>query len=189
MVFAAFAAASLLGILALKAYQVFIEPDALSMRYLGIEALDGAAPEFVLQGHDGRAVKLSDYRGRFVFLNFWATWCESCKVEMPSMALLARSLSGEPIAMVAATVDEGWEPVDRFFGSQPPAFQVLRDPESTWSKTYGTTKFPETYLIGPDGRLRAMFVGPRDWGDKAFELWFRQQLARLAPEPPARAAN
>ena len=187
--FAVFAAASLSGILAMKAYQVFIEPDALSMRYLGIEPAAGPATEFALQSHDGKTVKLSAFRGRFVFLNFWATWCESCKVEMPSMARLAEALAGAPLAMVAATVDDGWEPVDRFFAGRATPFQVLRDPDSTWAKTYGTTKFPETYLIGPDGLLRAKFVGPRDWGDKSFELYLRKHLEEIAAPPPERASN
>ena len=105
------------------------------------------------------------------------------------MAELARRLTGAPIAMVAATVDESWEPVDRFFAGAAPPFTVLRDLDATWSKTYGTVKFPETYLIGPDGTLRAKFVGPRDWNDKAFELYFRKQLAALPSTGVARAAN
>jgi peroxiredoxin len=189
VVFAVFAAASLLFILGSKAWQVFVEPDELSARYLGIEGVGGPAAPFELLRHDGATVKLADYQGRFVLLNFWATWCDSCRTEMPSMAALASRLRADKLAMVAATVDEGWEPVDRFFGARAPPFDVLRDPESKWAKTYGTVKFPETYLIGPDGKLRAKFVGPRDWSDKAFELYFRKQLAEISPTDTPRAAN
>ncbi len=182
-VFVAFAALSLVGILGFKAYQVFWEPDARSLRYLGLDPLDAPAPDVVLESRDGKPVRLSDFRGKLVFLNFWATWCDSCRLEMPSMALLASRLGRDRFVMVAATVDESWEPVDRFLAGRPVAFQVLRDPDSKWAHALGTTKFPETYLLGPDGRLQGRFVGPRDWSDRAFELYFRKVLDGLPQEP------
>lgn len=184
LVFVVLGAASLVALLGFKAYQVFVEPDAMSMQYLGLDPLDAPAPDIVLQDHQGKAVRLSDYRGKLVFLNFWATWCDSCRIEMPSMAQLGAQLKGERFAMIAATVDDSWTPVDAFFQGRAVAFDVLRDPESRWAKELGTSKFPETYLIGPDGRLRAKFVGPRDWGDRAFEVYFRKLLAELEPQAP-----
>jgi len=183
IVFVVFGALSLAGILGFKAYQVFVEPDAMSMRYLGIDPLDAPAPDIVLENHDGKPVKLSDYRGKLVFLNFWATWCDSCRIEMPSMARLGAQLKGERFAMLAVTVDDSWAPVDAFFRGRAVAFDILRDPDSKWAKELGTSKFPETYLVGPDGRLRGKFVGPRDWSDRAFELYFRKVLADLEPPP------
>jgi hypothetical protein len=87
--------------------------------------------------------------------------------------------------MVAATVDDGWEPVDKFLAGRDFPMTILRDVDGKWAKTYGTTKFPETYLVGPDGRLLAKFVGPRDWSDKAFELYFRKALSGLPQKTAA----
>lgn len=179
--FAAVAALSLAGILGFKAWQVFVEPGRAEARYLGVDRMEGPAPEFVLEARDGRTVKLSDLRGKFVFLNFWATWCPTCKTEMPSMVAMLNALEGAPMVAIAATVDESWEPVDRYLGRQAVPFQVLRDPGQKWAGAYGTTKFPETFVIGPDGRLRAKFVGPRDWSDRAFELYFRKLLSEAGP--------
>jgi peroxiredoxin len=183
--FVAAAALSLAGIMGVQGYQVFVEPGVAEARYLGIDPVDGPAPEFVLQTRDGKEVKLSDFRGKFVFLNFWATWCPTCKTEMPSMVSLLQALRDAPMVSIAATVDESWEPVDRYLGKQALPFHVLRDPEQRWAGAYGTSKFPETYVIGPDGRLRAKFVGPRDWSDRAFELYFRRLLSEAGPAQAA----
>ncbi|HEY3451933.1 MAG TPA: redoxin domain-containing protein [Myxococcales bacterium] len=179
IVFVVAAAASLVGILGFKAWQVFVEPSQAEARYLGIEPVEGLAPEFVLQARDGKQVKLSDFRGKVVFLNFWATWCPTCKTEMPSMTAMLHTLRDPNLVAIAATVDESWEPVDTYLGKQPLPYQVLRDPEQKWAGSYGTSKFPETYVIGPDGRLRAKFVGSRDWSDRAFELYFRKLLSEV----------
>lgn len=172
------------GALVAKIWEVAVEPETSALDYLGAIPLERPAPAFELLDREGRPVRLEDFRGRWVFLNFWATWCESCRTEMPSMERLAQRLKGEDFAMLAATVDEGWAPVDAFFEEARPTFTVLHDPEAKWATAYGTTKFPETWLIGPDGRLRARFVGPRDWSDPAFEAWFASVLGR-----PAKAAG
>ncbi|MBI5543126.1 MAG: redoxin domain-containing protein, partial [Deltaproteobacteria bacterium] len=173
LAFALFALASLAGVLGMKVWQVFIEPDQRALRYLGIEPLDAPAPEFAFEARGAKIVRLADYRGRYVLLHYWATWCDSCREELPSMALLAQVLGQEPISVIAATVDESWVPVDELLGGGKLPFEVLRDPESRWAKAYGTSKFPETYLIAPDGRLQAKLVGPRDWADRSFELYLR----------------
>lgn len=176
LAFAVAAGLSLVSILALKGYQVFIEPSLMEAKYLGLAKLEGPAPDFVMDLRDGRKVKLSDFRGKYVFLNYWATWCDSCRVEMPSMVGMLNELRTLPMVSIAATVDDTWEPVDKFLAGRPWPFLVLRDPEAKWAHTYGTTKFPETYVIGPDGQFRGKFIGPRDWSDKAFSLYFRKLL-------------
>ena len=121
------------------------------------------APDFVLPvGDTNKGVKLSDYKGKWVFVNFWATWCPPCRDEMPSMEMLNRRFKDEMV-MVAVSVDEDWNEVNRFFGDTKPTFQVLWDKKKTAARLYGTRKFPETYLIAPDGTVAARFIGPRDW--------------------------
>jgi thiol-disulfide isomerase/thioredoxin len=183
-VLAALVAAGLIGA---KVYEIAFAPRQQTRAYLGVEPRSGAAPAFELKAKDGSPVRLADYRGRTVFLNFWATWCDTCRVEMPSMQHLAQVLKGADFAMVAASVDDSWDPINQYFASAAPAFQVLHDPEARWSRTYGTVKFPETYLIGPDGKLIAKFTGPRDWADPAMEVYFKDLLASLGGRPASGA--
>jgi thiol-disulfide isomerase/thioredoxin len=135
------------------------------------------APEIQLaavyhEGKDGGgSVKLSDYKGKWVFVNFWATWCAPCRDEMPSMEMLNRRFKGE-FAMIAVSVDDDQAQIGRFFGSDKPSFTVLWDSEKRFSNIYGSRKFPESYLIDPEGRIAAKFTGPRDWYNQGTVQYF-----------------
>lgn len=167
---------------AVKAYEISRHSRALPHDPLAVQPLDRPAPPFALADRQGNRVRLADFEGRWVLLNFWATWCDPCRVEMPSMERLAKALAGEDFQMLAVSVDESWEPVDAFFKDERPGFRVLHDGEAKWAQAFGTSKFPETYLIGPDGRLKAKFVGPRDWSDPAFEEYFAKRFGRLGDQ-------
>jgi thiol-disulfide isomerase/thioredoxin len=122
-----------------------------------------SAPDFILaKGDSGESFKLSDQKGKWVFINFWATWCPPCRDEMPSMEMLNRRFKDDML-MVAVSVDEDWNEVNRFFGETPPTFTVLWDKRKATSLRYGTRKFPETYLVSPEGKIAAKYIGPRDW--------------------------
>lgn len=122
-----------------------------------------AAPDFVLpEGPINKSTHLSKLQGKWVFINFWATWCPPCRDEMPSMEMLHRRFK-DKMEILALTVDEDWNEVDRFFGDTKPTFRVLWDKNKLTSKKYGTRKFPESFLISPEGKVVVKFVGPRDW--------------------------
>jgi thiol-disulfide isomerase/thioredoxin len=148
------------------------------------------APEIALNAlyRDGKegggAVKLSDFQGRWVFVNFWATWCAPCRDEMPSLEMLNRRF-GKDIVMLAVSVDDDQAQVARFFGDEKPSFTVLWDQEKKFTNIYGTNKFPETYLISPDGRIAAKFTGPRDWFNQGTVQYFDDVLA--GRRPPVRS--
>lgn len=156
---------------------------------LNPQPLDGPAPSFALPGRDGKQVKLSELRGRHVLLGFWATWCKSCKEDLPHLMILARSLKNGPVMVVLVSVDENWELVDalaknleRVHGGQTgtgimtQTVEMMRgkmdnvimllDSTGRVPKSYGTEKYPETYLIDPNGQLKARFVGPKAWGSR-----------------------
>lgn len=138
------------------------------------------APELKLPGGEGAPeVALSTMRGKWVLLNFWATWCAPCRDEMPSMEMLNRRFERDqlPIELVAVSVDDDWKQVNRFFGATQPTFTVLWDREKQTSNAYGTRKFPETYLIDPEGRIAAKFIGPRDWYNQATVQYFDEVLS------------
>jgi peroxiredoxin len=120
------------------------------------------APDFTLQDYAGREVQLSSLRGQVVLVNFWATWCKTCVVEMPSMEKLVNNMKGKPFRLLAVSVDDGWPEVRRFFagGTQ---LQVLLDPSRSIPKRYGTEKFPESFVVDRDGNVRYYVISDRDW--------------------------
>ncbi len=127
-----------------------------------------AASSFSLPDRDGKPVDLSAYRGKVVLLNFWATWCPPCRDEEPSLRQLASAMDPGKFQLVAVSVDEdGWPAIDKFFAGNPPPYAVALDETGRISQVYGTTKFPESYLIDASGTLRLKFIGPRNWTDPA----------------------
>src|SRR4051812_50155004 len=83
------------------------------------------APDFTLKDYAGRDVKLSSLRGQVVLVNFWATWCGTCVVEMPSMERLVESKKGKPFHLLAVSVDDDWPVVRKFFANGTPLDVVL----------------------------------------------------------------
>jgi len=138
-------------------------PARLAERTMDAQRRDEPATGFRLVDRRGRVATLESYRGRAVFLNFWATWCAPCREEMPSLEALARSVEPASAAFVTLSVDETWEAVDAFFGGREPPFEVYLDPERKLATQYGTLLFPETYLVDAQGRLVYKLEGPRDW--------------------------
>ncbi|MFT3773908.1 MAG: TlpA disulfide reductase family protein [Minicystis sp.] len=126
------------------------------------------APDFELKDMGGNSVRLSQYRGKVVFLNFWTKTCNPCLEEMPSIAELARIAQGrKDFVVLTVSTDEGPEAVRDtlrvILGGDPP-FPVLFDPDSKIVlEKYGTRLFPETWVIDPNGVIRARFDGARDW--------------------------
>lgn len=120
-------------------------------------------PEMTLPDLDGESLALSDLRGRVVVLNFWATWCPPCVKEMPSLQKLHEALADKGLSVVAVSVDERYSDIERFVESFDLTFPILHDEGMKVSRLYQTFKFPETYIIGRDGRLRSKVVGERDW--------------------------
>ena len=128
------------------------------------ELPSSSAPTFTLPMRDGKQVDLSAYRGKVVLLNFWATWCPPCRAEEPSLRQLAKVMDPKKFQLLAISVDEGgWPAIDKFFAGKAPPYTVALDQTARISQTYGTTKFPESYLIDPSGTLRLKFIGPRNW--------------------------
>lgn len=120
------------------------------------------APDFKLKDYQGRDVQLSSLRGTVVLVNFWATWCSTCVVEMPSMERLVQRLHGKPFRLLAVSVDDDWAAVRKFF-PKGTALEVLLDTPRDTPKRYGTDKFPESFLVDKDGQIRQFVVSNRDW--------------------------
>lgn len=122
-----------------------------------------AAPEFTLAVPDGRKRSLKDFRGKVVFLNFWATWCESCREEMPSMERLYQEFKGKGLEVVAVNVKDKRPQALAFVKELKLSYPVLMDPEGEVGLLYGAFGLPVTYLIDRKGIVMARLWGPADW--------------------------
>ncbi len=122
--------------------------------------LDKPAPEFTL-GNSTRTVDLSQFRGRVVVLNLWATWCVPCLEELPSLLALQRQMPD--LAIVAVSWDSDPDTYQRFLTQHHVDLLTVRDPEQKIGKLYGTVQIPETYIIDRQGVLRRKFVSAQDW--------------------------
>jgi peroxiredoxin len=132
-----------------------------------------AAQDFQLSTLRGDYVKLSDYRGKVVFLNIWATWCPPCREEMPSMEALYRRLKGRQFEMLAVSIDrKGQEVVGPFAAKYGLTFPVLLDPDGKTYQLYGLTGVPETFIVNRDGMILQKIVGPQDWMKKEWLDYF-----------------
>ena len=125
------------------------------------------APDFTLLNPDGRKVSLKDFRGKVVFLNFWATWCESCRDEMPSMERLYREYKGKGLEIVAVNIKEKRQDALAFVKQLKVNYPVLMDTEGEVGLLYGAFGLPATYLIDRKGVVLARMFGPADWHSPA----------------------
>ena len=123
------------------------------------------APQFKVTTDTGKQVTRSEFGGKVLVLNFWATWCPPCVDEFPSLDAMARDLSGKGVVVLGVSVDTNQQTYQRFLQRMRPGFETARDPEANVSADYGTFKFPETYIIDSTGKVRMKYIGPRDWND------------------------
>jgi len=121
------------------------------------------APDFELKDLDGNTVKLSDYRGKIVILNFWAVWCQYCVLEMPDFNEVDHKLKEEGDAVILAiNVEEPEEKVRDFVESNKLGMKILLDKDGTVASTYGVTGYPNTFILNTDGSLYAYIPGATD---------------------------
>ena len=148
----------------------------------------GATPPLALQDLDGRAHALEDYRGKVVLINFWATWCEPCRAEMPSINKLRASLAGQPFAVLAVNLGENEQRIRRFMAQVPLDFTVLLDRDSAAAKAWRARVLPASFLVGPDGRVRYAVIGEYDWEQDAARKAVLALLPQGNPATQPRAA-
>ena len=134
---------------------------------------DVAAQDFSLPTLRGDYLKLSDYRGKVVFLNIWATWCPPCRDEMPSMESLYQKLKGRDFELLAVSIDREGEKVVRPFAAKYGlTFPVLLDPDSKTYRLYGLTGVPESFVVDKNGVVIHKVIGPQDWMGKEWLEYF-----------------
>ena len=144
------------------------------------------APAFALTDLHGTQQALQDYRGRVVLLNFWATWCGPCLVEMPSMERLYQELKEEDFAILAVSSDpQGRAVTQPFVESQGLTFPILHDADYRVSGRYGVRTLPMSFVIDRNGTLTHRVFGARDWNSAEARTLLRA-LLRDSKSPPLR---
>jgi peroxiredoxin len=128
--------------------------------------VDHVAPDFTLPDLEGNQISLSTYKGRVVLLNFWATWCPPCRLEMPTMEKAYRKYRDKGFEVVAVSVDAGPKSsVKSFLRELGLSFQVLLDPDMETLRAFRGFSLPMTVVIDRQGVIRSRELGYRDWSD------------------------
>jgi len=136
------------------------------------------APDFSLSAPNGDKLRLSDFRGQPVLLNFWASFCLPCRKEMPALQRLWNEYSDDGLVVLAVAADRGKpDPVTAFMESGDFRFPVLLDTNGEVRSQYEVQALPTTYLIGADGRFIGRMIGPRDWNSDGYRQLIRTLLA------------
>ena len=127
-----------------------------------------------------RARTLSDYKGKLVILNVWATWCAPCRAEMPSMEKLYREFGAQGLEIVAISVDDpGTEEQIRAFTRELGlTFEILHDPAKETARRYQVTGYPESFVIGREGTIRRKVFAAADWSSEANRALIRELIGR-----------
>jgi thiol-disulfide isomerase/thioredoxin len=127
---------------------------------------------------EAREIKLSEYRGKIVVLNFWASWCTPCVQEFPSMLKLAETMKGD-VVVLAVSTDDDRKDIETFmkaFGLPQPHFEVLWDKDKAAMQSYNVSKIPETFLIDKQGRLIRKVLGIENWASEDAIAYFHSLL-------------
>jgi peroxiredoxin len=141
-----------------------------------------AAKDFTARDYKGRQVSLSDYRGKVVLLNFWASWCDVCKSEKNGLHEVQRELGGDGLTVVSLASDQEWGPVRKALPAGSPLSVMLDPPASTddnlgtIARAWGLTAVPESFLIDRTGRVRHYFINRRDWNSDVARTCIRALL-------------
>lgn len=141
------------------------------------------APAFTLATLDGGRASAADHRDKLVILNFWATWCQPCTLEMPSLEALWSRYRDRGLVVIGVSVDRGapMALLEPYVRNLKLTFPILLDPDSKTSDRWRVTAIPATFLVRPGGDVTGMVTGAREWNSKEM----RSLVERLLPHPQA----
>jgi peroxiredoxin len=140
----------------------------------------GRTPKGFIFQLNGRSTTLADLRGKIVVLNFWATWCPPCVDETPSLNRLQQWLAPRGGIVVGISEDEDPAAYASFLTQRAVQFPTWRDPSISIAKSYGTSIYPETYVINQRGLIARKIIGPQDWDSPSLLVYFQ---SLLSPSP------
>jgi thiol-disulfide isomerase/thioredoxin len=127
-----------------------------------------SAPSFSIKTDQGPTISRTNYKGKLLVLNFWASWCAPCVEEWPSLNEFARIYKDKGVTVLGVSVDENEKKYRDFLKIGKPEILTARDPESNISASYGTFLYPETYIIDANGKVVFKIANAQNWTDPAF---------------------
>lgn len=133
-------------------------------------------PALALANAEGGTFRLAEAKGQVVLLNFWASWCEPCRTELPSLELLAERHEKQGLQVLAVNHRETDQALARFIAQYPLTLPVLRDRDGAAARAWGVRIFPSTIAIGRDGAARFTVTGEVDWGGAEARRWIEPLL-------------
>jgi thiol-disulfide isomerase/thioredoxin len=139
-----------------------------------------AAPEFTLSSAEGKPLQLAAFRGKLVYLDFWASWCAPCRRSFPWMNAMQEKYGPAGLAVLGVNVDQRRPDAERFLAQVPAKFTVAYDPQGTVPKLYAIKAMPSTVLIDREGRALLVHAGFRDAERDLLEATIRTALAPRA---------
>jgi thiol-disulfide isomerase/thioredoxin len=133
-------------------------------------------PALELPAWDGPPFRLADARGQVIVLNFWASWCEPCRAEMPSLELMAERHAKDGLQVVAVNYRETDNAIRRYLATWPLTLPIVRDSDGAAARAWLVRIFPSTVVIGRDGRAVFTVTGEVDWGGREARQWIASVL-------------
>jgi peroxiredoxin len=135
------------------------------------------APDFTLPDVSGKKLRFKDLRGKVIFLNFFATWCEPCRLEMPAMERLSQKYGNKGFVVLAVDMGESAKSVRTFMQELKLSFPAVVDKDGSVAFKYNVRPIPATYLIARDGQILWRAFGGRDWDTPEVHAYFAKMLA------------
>jgi len=151
------------------------------MEQFTLNAPPPPVPDTPFTDADGRAAKLADFQGRLTLVNFWATWCAPCLIEMPGMQRLLSAMEGRPFTILAVNVKEAKATAWRFKNLLKVNFPALLDSDGGATETWEVQFYPTSFLIDSEGNIRYTAYGMIDWDSDEI----RQLIEQLMPDSQA----
>jgi thiol-disulfide isomerase/thioredoxin len=143
-----------------------------------LAAMPTSAPDLVLQGPAGTPVRLSDYRGKVLLVDFWASWCVPCKTSFPALDAIYREYQPKGLEVLAVNLDEQRRSADAFLAEHPHRVTVLFDPKGVAPEAFGVKGMPTSFLIDKAGTIRFTHTGYSGNVDVSY----RREIAQLLGE-------
>lgn len=134
------------------------------------------APNFKVVTEDGKTITRSDFGGKLLVLNFWASWCPPCVAETPSLEEFAREFAPQGVVVVGVSSDTNADRYHQFIKRYGITFETALDPSADISARYGTFQIPETYLIDRNGKVLEKVISDQNWMDPEFLARIRRML-------------
>ena len=140
------------------------------------DAISGPAPDFTLPANTGKNLKLSEFRGQVVLLNFWASWCGPCRQEMPALERLHKRYGKLGFTVLGVNVEEDSNQARRLLSDVKVSFPILFDTRNQASRLYDVSAMPTTVIIDRDGNMRYLHKGYKPGEERIYKKWIRKLI-------------